>query len=305
MDPLSDIIALLRPSTAVAKPISGRGSWGVRYGAYDAPGFTLILKGAVFLEFERMPPIRMEEGDFLLIPSTPAFALYSEPGAECRDVEPAGAAVRHGEQEGEADFIAMGGTFDIARVNAALLLALLPDYIHIRSTEGRAGRLGQVIDLITDECVSEDPGKDMIVQRLLEILLVESLRWRNLEAGDDAAGLLSAMRDPQLARALLAIHADVRAKWTVSGLASVAGMSRSAFAARFGEILGCGPIEYLSRWRMALAKDALTRGNKTLDRVADEIGYESASAFSTAFRKRLGISPGRFAHVNTDQDRAH
>src|SRR5690606_41726412 len=90
-------------------------------------------------------------------------------------------------------------------------------------------------------------------------------------------------------------HAAVRANWTVAELAKIAGQSRSAFAARFGEVIGCGPIEYLGRWRMALAKDALIQGTKTLDRIADEIGYESASAFSTAFRKRLGCSPGRFA----------
>lgn len=87
------------------------------------------------------------------------------------------------------------------------------------------------------------------------------------------------MQDPAIARALQAIHTDVGASWTVAELAS---MSRSAFSARFGEVLGCAPIEYLMRWRMAIAKDALARGNKTLDRIA-EIGYESASAFSTAF----------------------
>ena len=106
------------------------------------------------------------------------------------------------------------------------------------------------------------------------------------------------MRDPVLARVLRSMHEDVRAGWTVAELAKVAGLSRSAFAARFVAVLGCGPIEYLARWRMALAKDALIRGSKTLDKIADEIGYESASAFSTAFRKRLGCSPGRFARGN-------
>ncbi|HWU94468.1 MAG TPA: helix-turn-helix transcriptional regulator, partial [Sphingomonas sp.] len=90
----------------------------------------------------------------------------------------------------------------------------------------------------------------------------------------------------------------VRAGWTVAELAGIAGMSRSAFAARFGERLGCAPIEYLARWRMAIAKDALARGVKSLGRIAEEIGYESASAFSTAFRKRLGCSPGRFARAS-------
>lgn len=103
------------------------------------------------------------------------------------------------------------------------------------------------------------------------------------------------MRDPAIARALQAIHADVRAGWTVAGLAAIAGMSRSAFSARFGDVMGCAPIEYLTRWRMAIAKEALVRGAKSLDQIAGEIGYESASAFSTAFCKRLGCPPGRFA----------
>jgi AraC-like DNA-binding protein len=299
MDPLSDIISLLRPTTAVSKPISGLGRWGIRYAAHDAPGFTLILKGRAWIAFEGKEPIEMQEGDFLLLPSTPAFSLYSEPGVECALREPIAGAVRHGDQDGEPDFVSLGGSFQIEKVNASLLLALLPEFIHIRAREGRAGRLGQVIDLIMDECSADDPGKEMILQRLLEIMLVEALRWRNIHADADAAGLLNAMRDPVFARVLHAMHADVRAKWTVSELARVAGISRSAFAARFAETLGCGPIEYLSRWRMALAKDALGTGQKTLDRIADEIGYESASAFSTAFRKRMGSSPGRFARSLT------
>jgi AraC-like DNA-binding protein len=133
----------------------------------------------------------------------------------------------------------------------------------------------------------------MVLQWLLEVLLVEALRRRGI--GSEVAGLLSGLRDPVLARVLRIMHADVRANWTVAKLAKIGGLSRSAFAARFGEALGCGPIEYLARWRMALAKDALVRGTKTLDRIADDIGYESASAFSTAFRKRLGCPPGKFA----------
>jgi AraC-like DNA-binding protein len=94
------------------------------------------------------------------------------------------------------------------------------------------------------------------------------------------------------------MHAGVGSGWTVAGLAKRAGMSRSAFAARFSETLGCAPMEYLSRWRMTLAQDALSRGGKPLDRLAEEIGYESASAFSTAFRRRIGCSPGAFARAS-------
>lgn len=302
MDPLSDVIALLRPSAALSKPISGRGPWAVRYAAYDAPGFTIILKGECWLAIEGDEPLKLEAGAFLLLPSTPAFTLSSRPGMAGTPTDPLDEPVRHGEHEGEADFIALGGTFRIEAANAPLLLALLPRMIHVPPSEGRSVRLGRLIDIIAEECDGDEPGKDMILQRMLEVLLIEALRSQGTTMGKDSAGLLHGMRDPALAKVLAAMHADVRADWTVAGLAGIAGQSRSGFAARFGAVLGCGPIEYLARWRMALAKDALLRGAKTLDRIADDIGYESASAFSTAFRKRLGCPPGQFARMNGRND---
>ena len=300
MDPLSDVIKLLRPNAAISKPISGRGRWGVRYRAYDAPGFTIVLEGEAWIAFDGREPQRLSQGDFLLLPTTPAFSLYSHPDVDCIDVEPQDKAVRHGEQDGEPDFVALGGTFMFDRVHAPLLLTLLPKLIHIPASQGRSTRFGRLIDLLSEECVSDYPGKDLIVHRLLEALLVEALRWHSI--GNDAAssGLLKGLRDPALASVLRAIHADVREGWTVAELAKVAGMSRSAFAVRFGETMGCAPIEYIARWRMALAKDALARGGKSLDRIADQIGYESASAFSTAFRRRLGCAPGAFARGCAD-----
>ncbi len=295
MDPLSQIITLLRPHAAISKPITGRGRWGVRYAAYNAPGFTIILKGTCWISLLGQAAVKLEQGDFLLLPSTPAFTLSSHPGIPCEPRTPTDMAVRHGDQEGEADFASLGGSFRIEPVNAPLLISLLPRIIHIPAAAGRSCRLSRVIALIMEECASEAPGKELVLQRLLEVLLVETVRWDGIAAEGVPTGLLRALHDPALGRALRALHADVRAGWTVAGLARLAGLSRSAFAARFSEILGCGPIDYLARWRMALAKDALVRGEKTLDHIADEIGYESASAFSTAFRKRLGCPPGSFA----------
>lgn len=295
MDPLSDIVALLRPRAAIAKPISGRGRWGVRYRAYDAPGFTLVLTGEAWVALGDREPLRIAEGDFLLLPTTPAFSLYSEPGVPCIPAEPLAEAVRHGEQDGAPDFAALGGSFSIESVNAQLLLTLLPDAIFIPASAGRGTRFGRMIELLSEECMADHPGKELVIQRLLEMLLVEALRW---DIGGDtaaSANLLNGLRDPAMARALRAIHEDVRTRWTVAELAGIAGMSRSGFAARFNEVVGCAPIEYLARWRIAIAKQALLSGAKSLDRIADEIGYESASAFSTAFSKRLGCSPGRFA----------
>jgi AraC-like DNA-binding protein len=297
MDPFSDLIALLRPHAAVSKPISGRGEWGVHYAAYDQPGFAVMLEGACWLALNGDAPVLLAQGDFVLLPSTPAFSLSSAPGVACALREPSEAPVRHGEEEGAPEVRMLGGSFRIEQVNAPLLLPLLPRLIHVRA--GEAGRLAALVALIIDECSGDRPGQDMILDRLLEVMLVECLR-RGL--GEDApAGLLAGLRDPGLARALRALHADVRAGWTVAGLARLAGMSRSAFAARFGTALGCAPMEYLARWRMALAQDALGRGGMPLDRLAEEIGYESASAFSTAFRRRIGCAPGAFARARRQE----
>lgn len=304
MDPLSDIISLLRPGAAVSKPISARGTWGVRYQSHDAPGFAVVLKGAAFLVLEGREPLHLSRGDFVLLPKTPAFSLCSAPDVACTPVEPSEVAVRHGEQEGEPDFVALGGSFTFERVNTALLLSLLPGLIYIPASAGHAARLSLFIELLSDECTAGRPGKDLLVQRMLEMLLVEALRWHGAGVTPVAAGLLKGLREPPIARALAAMHADVRGNWTVAQLANIAGMSRSAFSARFGEVVGCAPIEYLARWRMALAKDALMRGTLPLDRIADEIGYESASAFSTAFRRRVGVAPGRFARTGAGPARA-
>lgn len=299
MDPLCDIIALLRPHTALTKPILARGAWGVRYAAYDMPGFALVLDGACWLAVDGAEPARLIRGDFVLLPATPTFAMFSAPGTPCVQGQPSAQAVRYGDPDGPPDFRMLGGSFAIEPANAPLLLSLLPKMIHIHAAAGETLRLSRIIDLINDECDAERPGGGMILDRLLEVMLVEALRCQPINSqyssAGPSAGLLAGLRDPGLAKALRAMHADVRAGWTVAKLAALAGLSRSIFAARFTKTVGCTPIDYLLRWRMALAKDALSRGDTPLEQLAEQIGYESASAFSTAFRRRVGRPPSEFA----------
>lgn len=297
MDPLSDIIALLRPHTALAKPIHARGDWGVRYSAYDAPGFGLVVEGECLLAVDEAAPVRLACGDFVLFPATPAFAMFSKADAPRVEGQPTRSAVRYGDAVGAPDFRMLGGSFQIAPANAPLLLSLLPKMIHIRAAAEETQRFSRIVELIKDECDDARPGGEMIIDRLLEVLLMETMRRRPIDDGDAPPGLLAGLRDPALAKALRAMHADVRAGWTVAGLASLAGLSRSVFAARFMKTVGCAPIDYLLRWRMALAKDALSRGDAPLERLAERIGYESASAFSTAFRRRVGCPPSEFARA--------
>lgn len=294
MDPLADIVALLRPHGAFSKPITGRGTWGVRYEAHAAPSFCIVRAGQCWFIAEGVLPRLLECGDFLLLPYTPAFSLVSEVGADCVPGRPSKNGVRHGARKGPPDFSMIGGTFEIESVNAALL-GLISRTIHLRRAEVDTSRLGTILELILDEYAAERPGRDVILQHFLEAMLVEALRWPGLGQEGLCPGLIAGLRDQQISKALRAIHSDVKHGWTVVELAKRAGMSRSAFSARFVSTVGCAPVEYLSRWRMNLAKDVLRRGGKSLDNLAAEIGYESASAFSTAFRRRIGCPPGAFA----------
>ena len=294
MDPLTDIVALLRPHGAFSKPITGRGRWGVRYDAQATPSFCIVLEGKSWFIAAGDAPRLLERGDFLLLPVTPAFSLVSELGAECAPGRPSRNGVRHGDPKGTPDFRSIGGTFQIESVNAGLLQLMLQK-IHIRASEFDTSRLTRIIDLIMDEYAAQRPGREAILERFLEAMLVEALRWPALCSDFLPPGLIAGLRDAPIAGALRDMHSDVRHGWTVAELAKRAGMSRSAFAARFVTTVGCAPMEYLSRWRMSLAQDALSQGGKSLNRLAEEIGYESASAFSTAFRRRSGCAPRAFA----------
>jgi AraC-like DNA-binding protein len=151
-----------------------------------------------------------------------------------------------------------------------------------------------VLEWIGDEAVSDKPCRGLILERLLEIMLVEAFRLNPLDSGV-THGLLAAMADPQLAAALKVMHAQFRRTWTVTELASTSGMSRSVFAERFNRVVGLAPIDYLLELRMAVAKDALLFSGKRASEVAFLCGYKSVAAFSTAFRRTVGCPPGAYA----------
>ncbi len=302
MEPLAAIVSMLRPRTVSPKIISGAGEWGVRYAQVDSAGFGLVLEGECALRIDGAAPLHLAKGDFVLMPPTSGFAMYSDP-----DVAPVlpGSSIglselRHGDPEGKPTFKLLGGYFHFAPTNKDLLLRLLPKLVHIQAADIAAKRLANTIALIADEALNQRPGRDLIVERFVEVMLVEALRFR-AEAIDASlqSGLLEGLADPNLAIALRCMHADVARDWSVAELARQAGLSRSAFSDRFTHKVGVPPMEYLIQWRMALAKDILQRDSMPLEKVAAAIGYESASAFSTAFRRRVGQPPSHFARGAT------
>jgi AraC-like DNA-binding protein len=170
-----------------------------------------------------------------------------------------------------------------------LLVSLLPSMVIARGEP----RLAQLLNLVSDETRQSRPGRELVLERLLEVLLIEALR-----CGADTASAPSVARglsDNRLVAALRAVHAQPGHGWTVADLAAEAAMSRSAFFARFTRIVGLPPMEYLIAWRMALAKSLLRSRDYGIEQVAERVGYGSASTFSTAFARHVGMSPKRYA----------
>lgn len=297
-DPLSEVIALLQPRTVFSKRISGAGRWGVRYSDFGQPSFCAVLEGRCRLAVDGQRTLTLEAGDFVLLPSTPGFVLSGfEPVTPVRvdpklAPSPTGEA-RHGRRGGRPDARLLGGYFVFDSPDAALLVSLLPALVHQRGVE----RLSVLVRLVGEESNEKRSGRELVLTRLVEILLIEALRST---PGDDAPpGLLRGLCDMQLAKALREMHAHLARSWTVAQLAKTAGLSRSAFFERFARTVGVPPMEYLLAWRMAVARDLLRRHDVGIAEVAERVGYGSASTFSTAFSRHVGEPPSRYARAGT------
>lgn len=292
-DPLSDVIRLLKPRAVFSKGISGAGRWAVHYAEFGKPGFCAVTEGRCRLAVEGEPVVMLEEGDFVLLPATPAFTMSGLEAAKPVRIDPTtmeapGGEVRFGRQDGPAELRQFGGWFSFGIDDASLLVTLLPRMIHIRGN----ARLTRLVQMVGDEAGRNDVGRDLVLERLIEIMLIEALRAA--PPPEARPGLLRGLADTRIAAALRSMHAEIQRGWTIPDLARVAGMSRSAFFDRFARLVGARPMEYLQVWRMAVAKALLRQGGLSLDEVAQQVGYGSASTFSTAFCRSEGVPPGRF-----------
>lgn len=295
-DPLSDVIALLQPRAVFSKRISGAGRWGVRYSDFGQPSFCAVLEGGCRLVVRGHPPIALEAGDFVLLPATPGFTLSGFEAVIPERIDPKVAAatsgeVRHGRRGGPPDVRLLGGYFPFDSPDAALLVSLLPTVVHVRGVE----RLSALVRLVGEESLGRRPGRDFVLTRLVEVLLIEALR--SIPGDDAPPGLLRGLADPRLAPALQHMHRQPGRAWTMAQLAQKSALSRSTFFERFTRTVGLPPMEYLLAWRMAVAKDLLRRDGVALAQVAERVGYTSASAFSTAFSRHVGQPPGRYARA--------
>jgi len=301
MDPLTDVIRLLRPATVLLGSLSGSGGWGVRVPEQPGPTFYFVIEGRCWFQTEGADALELRQGDYILSARPMTDSFFSEPGVERALSDESFKAehsvdgdVRVGNTTVAATTRILGGLIRCDPANADLLIGLLPRIVHVPAAEQAGARLGALVSIIRDEADHARSGRDAILGRLIEVMLIETLR-RQAPAFSSHGGLLEGLAHPQLSQALAHIHADVARGWTVGELARRVGMSRSVFARRFAETVGVAPVEYLLGWRMALAKDALLRGADTLEAIALTVGYQSASAFSTTFSHRVGCPPSEFA----------
>jgi len=293
VDPLAEAVTLLRPSAPFAKVATAAGQWVARRAEAGRPFFCAIVAGAARLTVNGNEPLVLEQGDFVLVPSAFDFTVSSlEPPADGKETAyvflPDG-EIRHGDPDASPDVRMLVGYCAFASPDAWLLVSLLPQLVHVRGEP----TLTTLVSLVHAEFRARRPGRDVVLARLLDVLLIEALRSAPGHAA--SPGLVRGLADERLAVAIRRMHEQPSASWTVAELAREAAMSRSAFFARFSRLLGVTPMDYLLGWRIALAKRLLRRDGATVADVAARVGYASASAFSVAFTRHVGRAPAHFA----------
>jgi AraC-like DNA-binding protein len=293
-DPLAQIVGLLQPGAPFSKCVTGSGPWRVRRTQSPNPYYVAVLKGSLRYQDQQSGEVVVNAGDFILIPFAQDFMMWSDVPSDDNDqvINPVileGGGYRVGSIDGPVDMRALVGYCVFQSDDADLLSSLLPRLVVVRGEH----RLAMLMQLLGDEAIGSKPGREVVLQHLLEVLLIEALR-STAQLGA-APGLLRGLSDERLALAIRGMHAKPDRGWTVAELAREAALSRSGFHERFHQAVGMAPMEYLTAWRLALAKDLLRRQELSIGAIARQVGYRSASAFSVAFMRSVGVSPKAYA----------
>lgn len=296
VDPLSEIVTLLQPSASYSKFVEYAGCWRIHRNIEGKPVFFAVLEGACRVVSSGRPPIIVQKGDFVLSPATNDHVVESmdapSPGIALAPMEIGEGRFRVGQADQPVNLRMQLGLCCFASPDAALLVSLLPA---MTVTTGEP-RLALLLQLVADETRHLRPGRELILERLLEVLLIEALRHsRDVTS---VPSLSRGLTDDRLASSLRAMHGHPAHAWTIAGLAAEAGMSRSAFFARFSRVVGQPPMEYLLAWRMALARRLLRTRELAIEQIAAQVGYSSSNTFSTAFTRHIGMPPMRYARIS-------
>ncbi|WP_051184120.1 AraC family transcriptional regulator [Sphingobium ummariense] len=308
MDPLSDVLSLLKPRAHVSSGFDAGGDWAVQFGdQHKMIKCYAVVSGGCWLSVEGVDdPVWLGTGDCFVLPSGRPFRLGSDldgsavPAIEIFPPARRGGVVTIGDGGGLS---LVGSRFGVSGSHVDMLLRLLPPIIHICERPAQEA-LRWCVEQMMRELRHGQPGNALAVGHLAHLMLVQALRVPLLDVDADRRGWFFALADRQLGAALIAIHDDPARSWTLQELGAIAGMSRSTFALRFKEQLGEPAMQYVSKWRMILACEKLEQSNDPVSAVATSLGYESESAFSTAFKRLMGCSPRQHGRSSKNEQSA-
>ena len=311
MDPLSDVLSLLKPRSYSCGGTDVAGDFSVQYPRHEGIKCYAIVSGQRWLSVEGVrDPLQLTAGDCFLLPRGRSFRLASDLALPAVD-----ALTMHAAQQknggmltinGGGDCVTVGAHFILSHHHAGILLGVLPPIVHIR-TESDKAAMRWSLERLRQELRDPQPGGFLVAQHLAYMMLVQALRLHLAEGLKGGVGWLFALADRQMSAAITAMHDDPAHRWTLQKLAQVAGMSRSIFAQKFKDTVGEPPMEYLVRWRMTLAADKLMHSSDPISVIALSLGYESESAFGKAFKRVMGCSPRQYGRGRSprSQFRAH
>ena len=301
MDPLSDVLSFLRLTSYRVGGFTAGGDWSLGFDAQANIKCYAVIAGACWVAVEDAgDPILLRQGHCFLLPHGRPFRIASDLSLPPEDWRPHFFGTGEGELIGlndRQDVTVLGSHFKLAEPQAGILLGMMPPVVHLHSDSDRE-TLWWAFDRMRVELAEGRPGGILVAQQLASMIFVQVLRLY-LDTSRDV-GWLCALSDRHVGAAIAAMHRLPARRWTVAALADEVGMSRSGFAARFSELVGMAPIEYLTRWRMLLAGRGLSRG-EPIGAVARSLGYDSESAFSTAFKREIGTTPRRYARLPEDR----
>lgn len=296
-DPVADVLGLLRPRTVVPAPLHAASPWAVRFDPFLHVKLGVVVNGQCWLSLDGLEPVLLREGDFYLLGNPPPYTLGSSIGvAPCAAAMLAQNEIGRGFRigtEADEDSYTCSVDFMFDDTGALTLLDVLPPIVLIRADDPRRAVFMNLATLLVVEIESPSVGRSLVLEQLSQIILVHMLR-AHADITEHPSGWLAALADDGIGAALRAMHSEVSRRWTLGELAAISRMSRSAFAASFKAKVGKAPLTYLIEWRMTLARDALLNGGWSISEVAAATGYESESAFSTAFRREVGCSPRHY-----------
>jgi AraC-like DNA-binding protein len=300
MDVLTDVLNTLELKGWLSSRRELLPPWRYDFAASHDSVFHAISDGGAYLEVQGVTErIRLEDGDVVLFPTGHPHALYDDPASPLTrrvqlDYNPQRSHhVVYAEGEGPK-LLMLCGAFHFEYPHNFPLLQRLPKLIHIPGKQGRMEPgFADILHIIARESVSQQAGTEVMLRRLTELLFIQVIRlWIDQQA-EVSGGWIRALRDQPISQALGLIHQSPARKWTVQELAEATALSRSAFAARFTELVGEPPLTYLTRWRM-LKATRLLKNEVRMETIAELLGYESEAAFRKAFKREIGMPPAQY-----------